>query len=55
MGKVYDQEDIVAEVNIEKDDSKIEATHQRFKDIEDQVKLAIADDYGCQLILGDED
>ena len=54
LGEVYDQEGIVEEVKIEKDDCKIEATyHQRFKDIEDDVQLALADDSGCQLILGD--
>jgi len=38
LGEVYDQEGIVEEVKIEKDDCKIEATyHQRFKDIEDDV------------------
>jgi len=37
LGEVYDQEGIVEEVKIEKDDCKIEATDQRFKDIEDEV------------------
>ena len=54
LGEVYDQEGIVEEFKIEKDDCKIEATDQRFKDIEDEVQLAIADESGCQLIIDDE-
>ena len=37
LGEVYDKEDIVEEVKIEKDDRKIEATDQHFKDLENEV------------------
>ena len=29
------------------------STHQRFKDIEDDFKLVVGDDSGCQLIVDD--
>ena len=55
LGPVYDQENIVAEVNIEEDFGIIHSTHQRFKAIEDDFKLAVGDDSGCQLIVDDND